>query len=104
MLKNYTKIKTDEYRDKFYLNDEGKYHRLDEPAIEYPDGTKIWLINGNRHQNIDHSIEYLDGEKQWYFKGKAHRVGGSFSSDEEWWFIDGKKYSKKECFNKVWSL
>ena len=35
----------------WYLND--KLHRLDGPAVEYSDGTKLWWVNGN---HIDKEI------------------------------------------------
>lgn len=28
-----------------------KLHRIDGPAIEYPDGTKEWYINGIKQEN-----------------------------------------------------
>ena len=102
MLKNYTKVKVD--GNKLYLNDEGKLHRLDGPAFEYSDGSKLWYINGICHQNIDPSYEYLDGTKQWFFKGQSHRIGGSFNSAGEYWYIHGKKYTKRKYFNKVWDI
>jgi len=104
MLKNYTKIKIDEFGNKFYLNDEGCYHRLDGPAIECSNGTKEWFINENCHRNIDPSDEWPNRVKQWWFKGEYHRVGGSSSSYSKWWFIDGKQYTKQEYFNIVWDL
>jgi hypothetical protein len=33
--------------DVIYLNNKNKLHRLDGPAVEKPDGTKGWYINGN---------------------------------------------------------
>jgi len=104
MLKNYSKIEVDEYSNKHYLNDEGKRHRLDGPAIESSHGTKFWCINGNCHRNIDPAKEWSDGDKQWWFKGKTHRVGGSSSSSLNWWFIHDKEYSKQDYFNIVWNI
>jgi len=104
MLKNYLKIKIDEYGNKRYLNDEEQLHRLDGPAVEYSCGTKYWAINGNYHRNIDLAEEYSDGEKLWRFKGERHRVGGSFYSHSKWWFIHGEVYSKEDYFNKVWDI
>jgi len=104
MLKNYTKVKVDEYGDKLYLNDEDKIHRLDGPALECLNGSKYWYINGNKHRNIDPYVEWSDGEKFWWFKGERHRVGGSFYSYSKWWYIHGKEYIKQQYFNKVWDI
>jgi len=104
MLKNYSKIKVDEYGNKRYFNDKGNHHRLDGPAIEDLNGIKFWYINENCHRNIDPSDEYSDGTKQWFFKGQSHRIGGSFSSTQKYWYIHGKEYTKEKYFNKVWDI
>jgi len=51
---------------KKYLNDLGKLHRLDGPAIEYDDGTKHWYINGKLHREDGPAIEYPSGHKIWF--------------------------------------
>jgi len=104
MLKNYSKIEVDEFGTKRYFNDEGEHHRLDGPAVESLNGTKVWHINGNHHRNIDISIEYSNRTKFWHFKGKRHRVGGSFSLKYERWFIHDEEYAKKDYYNKVWDI
>jgi len=38
----------DEYGNKFWLNQEGKLHRIDGPAIEMASGYKVWLMNGKK--------------------------------------------------------
>lgn len=45
--------KIDKYGTKYWCQN-GKWHRLDGPAIEYPSGTKEWYIDG----------EYLT-EQEW---------------------------------------
>ena len=101
MLKNYSKVEVDEYGDKEYLNDEDENHRLDGPAIEYLNGSKRWLINGNYHRNIDLAEEYSDGEKLWRFKGERHRGGGLCNSVYKCYYSQGKLYTKQQYFNKV---
>ena len=32
----------------WYLRLNGQLHREDGPAVEYPDGTIVWWLNGNR--------------------------------------------------------
>ena len=34
----------------YYKNENGQFHRLNGPAIEYPYGTKEWYINGRLHR------------------------------------------------------
>ena len=52
----------------WYLD--GKYHREDGPAIEYPNGTKYWYLNGKRHREDGPAIEWASGTKFWYLNGK----------------------------------
>jgi hypothetical protein len=55
---------------KHWRNKEGKFHRLDGPAIEYPDGTKLWFMYGSYHRLDGPAIEFADGDREWYIKGK----------------------------------
>jgi len=104
MLKNYSKIKINEYSTKRYFNDKEELHRLDGPAVEYLNGSKFWHINEKSHRNIDPSEEYSDGEKRWFIINKRHRIGGLFCSDGKLWRILGKEYTKQEYFNVVWDI
>jgi hypothetical protein len=52
---------------------EGKYHRLDGPAIEYNNGYKAWFVNGNLHRLNGPAIELIDSNKGWFING--FRVG-----------------------------
>jgi hypothetical protein len=54
---------------KWYLN--GKRHREDGPAVEYPSGTKEWHLNGQRHREDGPAIEHSDGHKAWFLNGKC---------------------------------
>ena len=47
-----------------------KLHRIDDPAIEYANGTKFWFLNGERHRENGPAIELPDGSKYWYLNGK----------------------------------
>ena len=48
---------------------DGKFHRLDGPAIECALGRKEWYKNGVLHRLDGPAIEWLDGTKQWYLNG-----------------------------------
>ena len=43
-----------------------KFHRLDGPAIEYPDGHKQWWINGKLHRLDGPAYIGVYGNKNWY--------------------------------------
>jgi len=45
------------------------FHRENGPAVEYADGTKLWLHNGNRHRDNGPAFEFANGEKRWYLNG-----------------------------------
>ena len=49
----------------FYYKD-GKLHRKDGPAIEYPNGDKEWYLNGELHREDGPAIEYPNGGNVWY--------------------------------------
>jgi hypothetical protein len=34
----------------------------------YPDGTKLWYLNGKLHREDGPAIEYLNGYKEWYLE------------------------------------
>ena len=67
------RVDIDSNGNKFYYNDNNdKLHREDGPAIEYPDGYKAWLINGNSHREDGPAVEYADGRKFWYLDGNEY--------------------------------
>lgn len=73
-----------------WRNKEGLLHRLDGPAIEWPNGVKEWYCNGVRHR-LDGPALWLSNDSwQWWQDGKAHRVDGpAFRSSDnkyQWWF------------------
>ena len=73
----------------------GKIHRdNDEAAVERPDGTKEWYVNGKRHREIKPAIEYFNGDKEWYLNDKPCReddlpAAESINGDKSW-YINGK--------------
>ena len=48
---------------------EGKFHREDGHAVEYPNGTKEWCLEGKRHRVDGPAIEYPNGNKHWWLNG-----------------------------------
>ena len=83
----------------WYLN--GKYHRINGPAIEYSNGTKYWCLNGKYHRINGPACEWSDGSKYWYLDGKYHRINGAaieWTDGSKYWFLDGIEYTKKEYY------
>jgi len=76
----------------------GKYHREDGPAIEYPDGHKQWWINGKLHRLDGPALERTNGTLEWYTRGKRHRLDGpafiAHNGVNEW-FINGNHVTKE---------
>ena len=69
------------------------YHRVDGPAIEFPDGDKRWYQNGKLHRKDGPAIELPDGSKEWYQNGKRHRIDGpaiEFPDGTKYWYVNGK--------------
>lgn len=52
---------------RYYLK--GSLHRLDGPALEYPDGSKFWCKQGAEHRLDGPAVEYADGTIEWWVKG-----------------------------------
>jgi len=65
------RIEIDEWEVKYYYNEEGQRHRLDGPAIESSNGTKVWYQKGELHRLDGPAIEHSNGKRHWYFKGKG---------------------------------
>jgi len=65
-----SKIYIDANGTKRYRNLKGYYHRMDGPAVEWPNGYKSWYKEGKRHRTDGSAIESYDGTKFWYLIGK----------------------------------
>ena len=63
---------------KFWKNKEGELHRLDEPAVEYSDGSKEWWQNGKLHRLDGPAVEFPNGNKQWYKNGRRFKNKDTF--------------------------
>jgi hypothetical protein len=71
----------------WYLN--GKLHREDGPAVEKANGDKEWYLDGKLHREDGPAVEWANGDKEWYLDGKIHREDGPAieytDGDKEWW-------------------
>jgi len=93
-------MKIDTYGEKrWFLN--GKLHREDGPAVEYPNGTKFWFLNDLLHREDGPTVEYENGTKEWWLNGKLHRTDGpamEWPNGEKDWYLKGKEVSWREVF------
>jgi len=44
-------------------------HRIDGPAIEHDNGSKVWLLNGRLHRVDGPAAEIISGDRGWYLDG-----------------------------------
>jgi hypothetical protein len=61
----------------------------------YADGTKIWLLNGERHREDGPACEWAFGTTEWYIKGKHHREDGPAVESQDGtrgWFLHGERH------------
>ena len=89
----------------WYQND--KLHRLDGPAIEYPNGSKAWYQNGKLHRLDGPACELADGSKEWYLNDKLHREDGpaiEWADGSKSWYLNGKGLSHAKWKKKVAKL
>lgn len=65
-------IKIDEYGNKLYYKDRKMtmLHRLDGPAVEYSDGSKVWYVDSKRHRLDGPAYDGAYGYKTWYVDGE----------------------------------
>jgi hypothetical protein len=96
------KVTVDEDKTIRWYNDKEKLHRLDGPAIEMTDGSKLWYVDGKIHRLDGPAIECPDGYKQWYVDDKLHRLGGPAVEDADGykaWYVDDIQMTEEE-FNE----
>lgn len=77
-----------------YRNKKGQLHRENGPAIEYCDGSQIWMQNGQRHREYGPAF-ITNGTTAWYLNDRYHREGGPailHSDGTQSWYKDGKPH------------
>ena len=91
-------VKTCSDGSKFWYLD-GKLHREDGPAIEYPNGSKRWCLNGELHREDGPAVENSNGSKYWYLNGEAHREDGpafEYLDGSKYWYLNGKELTEED--------
>jgi hypothetical protein len=76
-----------------WFDEQGQLHRADGPAIENPDGSRMWMCHGKEHRANGPAVETPD-KKEWYKFGERHRNDGpaiEFSDGRMAWYRNGKK-------------
>ena len=91
---NYSDIYIDpETGNVTFYNDKHQISRLDGPAIEWSDGSKLWYVNGKIHRIDGPAVEWSWGSKEWWINGKLHRLDGpaiEYSDGSKAWYVNGK--------------
>jgi hypothetical protein len=65
-------LEIDKNGTKRWLLPNDKFHRVDGPALEYPNGTKAWYLNGKFHRVDGPAVEHACGDKLWWLNGKSY--------------------------------
>jgi len=77
-----------------------RLHRVDGPAIEYPNGDKKWYQNGKLHREDGPAIKWANGDKEWWENGKRLRCEEApVNSSDKYQvevFKDGTKLWRKD--------
>ena len=55
-----------------WYNKANQLHRLDGPAVECSNGSKVWYQNGKYHRLDGPAYEGSDGSKEWCIEGKEY--------------------------------
>jgi hypothetical protein len=70
----------------------------------YPNGYKIWLLNGKRHREDGPAFEHPSGNKEWFLNGKLHREDGpavEWANGDKGWFLNGNRATALEVFKRA---
>jgi hypothetical protein len=74
---------------KMWKDNKGRYHRLDGPALIYPNGAEYWYKHGKKHRLDGPAHTTHNGDEHWYVEGLPHREGGPAitrkDGSQEWW-------------------
>ena len=71
-------------------------------VAEWPNGTKYWYLNDQRHREDGPAVEYSGGSKFWYLNGQRHREDGpayEHTNGIKYWFLNDREVTEEE-FNQ----
>lgn len=91
-------IKIDDNGNKTYFSDRKmtKCHRVNGPAFEHYDGTRVWYHKGVYHRADGPAIEYPDGGQIWYINGYLMTKQGHYDFYNSPWSINKYNVTKEE--------
>jgi len=92
-------VNVDKYGTIYYYNKKGKLHRLNGPAVERIDGSKMYYVNGELHRLDGPANVGTNGELEYWVNGKRHRLDGPaiiHSDGEVEYWVNGKHLTKEE--------
>ena len=78
------------------------YKTKDGYKVVWPDGSEIWIANGNYHRLDGPAIISPSGNKGWYVNGKVHRIDGPAierADGSKLWYISGEQITEEQ-FNR----
>jgi hypothetical protein len=82
-----------------WVDDQGRYHREDGPAIINKDGSMEWHLHGEWHREDGPAVMTI-GWSGWFKNGRYHREDGpafiSHATNQESYFLDGRSCAKQE--------
>ena len=58
--------------ERFYMDEEQRYHRIGGPALVKADGTAIWYYHGKRHSACGPAVTRPDGSEEYWIHGKRY--------------------------------
>ena len=70
----------------------------------YPDGSKFWWLNGERHREDGPACEWADGSKFWYLNDQRHREDGpaiEFANGSKEWWLNDDELTEQEFNNRT---
>jgi hypothetical protein len=79
-----------------WLDDNGKRHRANGPAVEYPNGMKMYYCHGLLHRDGGPAIECPDGSVQWWRQG--HQMTSAEAAAAEQTIALAKQNAMKIAF------
>ena len=100
------RVEEDEDGVRRYLNQAGQRHRVDGPAVIWPDGSLFWYQNGVLHREDGPAVTYTNGDKSWWLNGYRHRIGGPavvWHGSVEWWLY-GVQYTEEAYYHQLKTL
>jgi hypothetical protein len=82
---------------KRWYNGFGMLHRENGPAIDYPNSSAVWYINGKLHREDGPAVSQANGHTEYWLNGKLHRENGpayiSKDGSKQYW-LNGIKYNE----------